>query len=235
MLGPYLVLLSSTVHGYEGTGRSLSLKLFEQLRMQSTKVGGVNLTELKLEEPIRYKIGDPVEQWLNKLLCLDASQRIISGCPTPKECSLYFVDKDILFSYHKASEAFLHRIMTLYVSSHYKNSPNDLQLLSDAPAHQLLVMLGPIDNNSSQLPEVLCVIQICYEGQINREIVKTELEKRTSICWGSYSLDYLSAISRYKLWRVIWCKNCQDSYPSRFSGYGIWKACHGSFNTVLSR
>ena len=177
MLGPYLVLLSSTVHGYEGTGRSLSLKLFEQLRMQSTKVGGVNLTELKLEEPIRYKIGDPVEQWLNKLLCLDASQRIISGCPTPKECSLYFVDKDILFSYHKASEAFLHRIMTLYVSSHYKNSPNDLQLLSDAPAHQLLVMLGPIDNNSSQLPEVLCVIQICYEGQINREIVKTELEK----------------------------------------------------------
>ena len=27
MIGPYMIVLSSTVHGYEGTGRSLSLKL----------------------------------------------------------------------------------------------------------------------------------------------------------------------------------------------------------------
>jgi N-acetyltransferase 10 len=27
LMGPYLVLLSSTINGYEGTGRSLSLKL----------------------------------------------------------------------------------------------------------------------------------------------------------------------------------------------------------------
>ena len=32
LLGPYLVFLSSTVNGYEGTGRSLSLKLIHQLR-----------------------------------------------------------------------------------------------------------------------------------------------------------------------------------------------------------
>jgi len=29
LLGPYMVILSSTVHGYEGTGRSLSLKLIQ--------------------------------------------------------------------------------------------------------------------------------------------------------------------------------------------------------------
>jgi N-acetyltransferase 10 len=29
LLGPYLVFLSSTVNGYEGTGRSLSLKLIQ--------------------------------------------------------------------------------------------------------------------------------------------------------------------------------------------------------------
>lgn len=33
-------------------------------------------------------------------------------------------------------------MMALYVSSHYKNSPNDLQLLADAPAHHLFVLLG---------------------------------------------------------------------------------------------
>lgn len=33
-------------------------------------------------------------------------------------------------------------MMALYVASHYKNSPNDLQLMADAPAHHLFVLLG---------------------------------------------------------------------------------------------
>jgi N-acetyltransferase 10 len=40
MLGPYLVFLCSTVNGYEGTGRSLSLKLLQQLRAQGARLGG---------------------------------------------------------------------------------------------------------------------------------------------------------------------------------------------------
>ena len=38
LLGPYLVFLASTVNGYEGTGRALSLKLIQQLR--SGRAGG---------------------------------------------------------------------------------------------------------------------------------------------------------------------------------------------------
>ena len=34
LIGQYMVILSSTVHGYEGTGRSLSLKLIHQLKGQ---------------------------------------------------------------------------------------------------------------------------------------------------------------------------------------------------------
>jgi N-acetyltransferase 10 len=45
-------------------------------------------------------------------------------------------------SYNPAAEVFLQRLMALYVSSHYKNSPNDLQLLSDAPAHRVFCLLG---------------------------------------------------------------------------------------------
>lgn len=33
LLGPYLVFLASTVNGYEGTGRALSLKLIRELRV----------------------------------------------------------------------------------------------------------------------------------------------------------------------------------------------------------
>jgi hypothetical protein len=68
-----------------------------------------------------------------------------SRLPHPSECELYYVNRDTLFSYHKASELFLQRMMALYVASHYKNTPNDLQLMSDAPAHHLFVLLGASD------------------------------------------------------------------------------------------
>jgi len=80
-------------------------------------------------------------------------------------------------------------MMALYVASHYKNSPNDLQLMADAPAHHLFVLLGiwtdplaiidvqydtinvqylfvfpcligPVDESKNQLPDILCVIQV---------------------------------------------------------------------------
>ncbi len=119
LMGNYLVFLSSTVNGYEGTGRSLSLKLIKGLRTGGTaaekKSHEANpnarvLREIVLEEPIRYRRGDSVEAWLNALLCLDCVQhvpRIVSGITHPSQCQLYYVNRDTLFSYHKASEAFL--------------------------------------------------------------------------------------------------------------------------------
>lgn len=48
MLGPYLVFLASTINGYEGTGRSLSLKLLQQLRTQTVAIGAnTNVTNTK--------------------------------------------------------------------------------------------------------------------------------------------------------------------------------------------
>jgi N-acetyltransferase 10 len=231
LLGPYLVFLASTVNGYEGTGRSLSLKLIQQLRSQQiasqamaanivsasqaaaalsadpwaasssankagsgsstargampgaggggSSSGGRTFREVSLNEPIRYAAGDGVEQWLNDLLCLDATNahRLAGRLPAPSECELYAVDRDALFSYHKVSEGFLHRMMSLYVSSHYKNTPNDLQLMSDAPAQKLFVLLGPQSEGSDGLPDVLCVIQVALEGQITRDAVKASLAR----------------------------------------------------------
>ncbi|MED6133605.1 hypothetical protein PIB30_029658 [Stylosanthes scabra] len=179
LLGPYLVFLSSTVNGYEGTGRSLSLKLLHQLEEQSHvsskstegSGSGCLYKKIELNESIRYASGDPIENWLNTLLCLDVSSAIpnLSRLPPPSECDLYYVNRDTLFSYHKDSELFLQRMMALYVASHYKNSPNDLQLMADAPAHHLFVLLGPVDESKNQLPDILCVIQVCLEGQISRQ------------------------------------------------------------------
>ncbi|KAF2284280.1 hypothetical protein GH714_020215 [Hevea brasiliensis] len=58
------------------------------------------------------------------------------------------------------------RMMALYVASHYKNSPNDLQLMADAPAHHLFVLLGPVDESENKLPDILCVIQISRKSAV---------------------------------------------------------------------
>jgi len=199
LLGPYLVFMASTINGYEGTGRSLSLKLIKQLREQSrgfvgkeanaaeiakNKTAGATggartLREIELKEPIRYAPEDPVEKWLNKLLCLDATvvQKNISGCPAKEECQLFYVNRDTLFSYHPVSETFLQRMMALYVASHYKNTPDDLQLLSDAPSHHLFVLLPPIKEGDRSLPDPLCVLQVCLEGEISKQTVLNSLSR----------------------------------------------------------
>lgn len=124
LMGSYLVFLSSTINGYEGTGRSLSLKLIQQLRSQQgsavtsaahAAAGGVSgskgkkgdrkvheerwkvaaesfrqsstntnrtLTEITLAVPIRYSVNDPVEKWLNQLLCLDVIANASRICIT---------------------------------------------------------------------------------------------------------------------------------------------------------
>ncbi|KAK8958126.1 UPF0202 protein [Platanthera guangdongensis] len=122
--------------------------------------------KVELHESIRYASSDPIESWLNGLLCLDVANYIpnISRMPHPSDCDLYYVNRDTLFSYHKESEVFLRRMMALYVASHYKNSPNDLQLMADAPSHHLFVLLGPVDESKNQLPDILCVIQVLVES-----------------------------------------------------------------------
>ncbi|KAF8151310.1 DUF699-domain-containing protein [Crassisporium funariophilum] len=203
LIGPYLVFLASTINGYEGTGRSLSLKLIQQLRESTRSLTSSlpasdpsdttaaaasssgakkpqikaapkarELREIKLDTPIRYAAGDQIEQWLNGLLCLSPplpariSSATSSSCPHPSVCELFHVSRDTLFSYHPASELFLQRMMALYVAAHYKNSPNDLQMLSDAPAHQIFVLLPPIKDDEGRLPEPLVVLQVAMEGRL---------------------------------------------------------------------
>ncbi|MCD7447733.1 hypothetical protein HAX54_033523 [Datura stramonium] len=180
---------------YEGTGRSLSLKLLQPSEEQSQKskcrygaLSGLLILNHALgnaRSSCDFRILgevsrlDVCKRWLNALLCLDVTNGIpsIRRLPQPGDCDLYYVNRDTLFSYHKDSELFLQRMMALYVASHYKNSPNDLQLMADAPAHHLFVLLGPVDESENVLPDILCVIQVCLEGQISQESAKRALSQ----------------------------------------------------------
>ncbi|KAJ3343731.1 hypothetical protein HDU93_006643 [Gonapodya sp. JEL0774] len=212
MIGDWVTWMSSTVNGYEGTGRSLSLKLVKELREASSgsspgaigisKTGPSkasttgqflskrSLREITLSTPIRYSASDPVESWLNKLLCLDccdpyatvgaaitpqASVRPLSY-PDPSACELYIVSRDSLFSYHPAAEQFLRKMVSVYVSGHYKNSPNDLMLMGDAPGHFVAVLTAPTQSGGG-VPEPIVVAQLCLEGSISRATVLRSLAR----------------------------------------------------------
>ena len=58
-----------------------------------------------------------------------------------------------------------------------KNTPNDLQMLSDAPAHHLFALLGPLSTKGETTHEVLCVLQVCLEGGISSAAVMQELAR----------------------------------------------------------
>ncbi|KAK7035512.1 N-acetyltransferase 10 [Paramarasmius palmivorus] len=201
LLGPYLVWMGSTINGYEGTGRSLSLKLIKGLREESAasaslatsesdegskKASGSGgkkrtnriLHEITLTTPIRYAPNDAIESWLNTVLCLTPPPPSpLHGTPHPSTCQLYRVNRDTLFSFHPASEVFLQRMMALYVASHYKNQPNDLQLMSDAPAHDLYVLLPPLEGKEGELPMPLAVVQVALEGRISRDAILEGLSR----------------------------------------------------------
>ncbi|KAJ4847175.1 hypothetical protein Tsubulata_048145 [Turnera subulata] len=239
LLGSYLVFLSSTVNGYEDTGRSLSLKLLQQVEEQSQmtaknvegSLSGRVFKKIDLNGSIRYASGDPIESWLNGLLCLDVSKSIpnVSRLPPPSECDLYYVNRGTLFSYHKDCELFLqvrklsHLIFIAFraandgivcVSSHYKGSPNDLQLMADAPAHHLFVLLEeeaevsigsaeeqfekPLaDEGSTVEKEAMIVIDDDEEAPVNIEELRKELKRNLEILEeGTYEAKQLGDMER---------------------------------------
>ena len=169
-------LMASTIQGYEGTGRSLSLKLISQIKVEKKR----NLKEITLEQPIRYCENDPVEYWMNKMLCLECNKDslFLFDYPHSDECELYLVNKEILFSYKKSSEEFLNSLMSLFVSSHYKNSPNDLQILSDSTSHHIFILTKNLKKSTlNGLPEIYCAIQVAEEGGITNDVIERSLMK----------------------------------------------------------
>lgn len=78
--------------------------------------------DLTLTNPIRYSYNDQVEKWLNDFLCLNCNEptNIKDNICSPSNCELYFVNKNIFKNYNRTSEILLKKIMTLFITSHYK-------------------------------------------------------------------------------------------------------------------
>ncbi len=118
-------ILSSTVHGYEGSGHGLTLRLARRLATASG-----SFTPLTLNEPVRWANDDPLEALINQILLLDAEP-----APTPEVHPLAPVDITALSPATLADdEALLREAFGLLVTGHYRTRPRDLRQLLDDPA-----------------------------------------------------------------------------------------------------
>lgn len=120
------VIYSSTVHGYEGSGRGFGIrfrKLLERFELE--------IEEMEMNEPIRYAEGDPIEKWLYDVLLLDSEPDEIKP-EEVDEVEYVKIDRNALF---ERMEDRLRAFIGTYVTAHYRNRPDDLILLGEAPHH----------------------------------------------------------------------------------------------------
>ena len=107
------VVLTTTTHNYEGTGRGFSLKFLPQLNR--------SYQQWQLTKPLRWAENDPLEQFICQLLLLD-------DVPMPSLSLSSSIQTKIDFYY-------------LLANAHYKTTPTDLRRLFDANDQQFYSLI----------------------------------------------------------------------------------------------
>ncbi|AKA75064.1 tRNA(Met) cytidine acetyltransferase [Saccharolobus solfataricus] len=136
------VILVTTIHGYEGSGKAF-LKYVDKLK------GKVLLKNIKMDYPIRYAKGDPIEKFLFDVFLLDAEPHEVEYNGKLK---IVEVPQEELFR----DDDLLKSVYGILVTAHYRNSPDDLMLLGDMAFQKVIV------GYSSENPVAVC--QVVYEG-----------------------------------------------------------------------
>jgi len=191
------VVYASTIHGYEGAGRGFSLRFLKYLHEdKSTKV-----IEYELKEPIRYAPNDPVEEWLFDTLLLDAepAKLVEEDYELVNKRDLKYIVPD-LEDFFLGNEERLRQFFGIYVQAHYRNEPDDLGMMMDAPHH--FVRALALGNG-----KVVVSVELAEEGGISDELIDLVVRglklpgniipDRLIKYWG------LSEFAKLRGWRII--------------------------------
>jgi len=157
-------VFSTTLHGYEGAGRGFQVRFLPMIRNLSR--GG--LLEVNMSEPIRYAINDPIEDWLFKALLLDSDPAKIEPeiRDLINEADLEYVKIDLGDWLFRRLDLF-RQYVGIYIFAHYRNRPNDIMMLCDAPHHfARCIMYRDMVVNS---------LHLSYEGGLSEDAVRRSL------------------------------------------------------------
>lgn len=111
------VLLTTTVQGYEGTGRGFLLKLCARFP---------RLTRFSLDEPVRWAAGCPLERATDSILLFDDA---LSVAALSGEMQIARLPQERWLT-SPAEPAALYQLLA---GAHYRTSPLDLRRMMDAP------------------------------------------------------------------------------------------------------
>ena len=142
------VVLASTEHGYEGTGRGFSLKFQPYLDENCP-----GWHKLQLQQAIRYAANCPLEQLIFRRFLL-ATEYQLPSYHTELPLQLQLLPQQQL-----GQHPLLPQIMALLSLSHYQTSITDFWALLDNPALQLFVLL--------QQGQLLACAVISTEGELD--------------------------------------------------------------------
>ncbi|MGR3807503.1 tRNA(Met) cytidine acetyltransferase TmcA [Pasteurella testudinis] len=120
------ILLTTTIHGYEGTGRGFELK-FKQLTDRTCQL-------LHLQQPLRYAEHDPLESWIDDLLLLNNEMNTINN-QIGNLTSAEMPQVELV-----ADPQQIRRFYRLLALAHYRTSPLDLRRLLDAQGQRFWLL-----------------------------------------------------------------------------------------------
>ena len=149
-------VFSSTAHGYEGAGRGFTVRFLSVLHKESK----APLLELSMREPIRYAQEDPIEAWLYDTLLLDAEPAKIEAEPV----SVVYERAD-LEKWFTEREDELREFIGIYVLAHYRNRPDDVAMIGEAP-HHFARLLRTSEGS------IVTAIHLAREGGLDDDIIE---------------------------------------------------------------
>lgn len=121
------IVFSTTVHGYEGSGRGFALRFNKVLNEMTPQWVAQTLTE-----PMRWAAGDPVERWISNALLLDGQVSECSG--DEKNQFVHLSIARIEQADLARSDVALRSTAGLLVQAHYQTTPKDFQFMLDDPS-----------------------------------------------------------------------------------------------------
>ncbi|TNH03305.1 tRNA(Met) cytidine acetyltransferase [Testudinibacter sp. TR-2022] len=120
------ILLTTTIDGYEGTGRGFELK-FKQLTNRTCQL-------LHLQQPLRYAENDSLERWIDDLLLLNNRMHTTSN--ETNNLTLAQISPTELVA-DPQQICHFYRLLAL---AHYRTSPLDLRRLLDAQGQRFWLL-----------------------------------------------------------------------------------------------
>ena len=117
------VVLTTTLHSYEGTGRGFLLKFMAKTDR--------TLRHVELFTPLRWQADDKLEAFIDDLLLCDCEDRL----PQPPYDSV-LVEQNQISHCERIPHDQIESVYGLLTLAHYRTSPLDLRRLLDAPQQQ---------------------------------------------------------------------------------------------------